>query len=148
MEVSSVANSMQKFIDRLDGLNEKGRSFELKFKDIPLKYIDGDTGKDVMDSGWAHKTVDDNFVMVDEFMVQRKNEEEPILFIKFTREQTQDFTIKKSEPYYEYSKKWFFFKKEHLQYKKAITYSVTYTQEYWINVDFINITTVYKGKCS
>lgn len=148
MEVSSVANSMQKFIDRLEGLNEEGRSYELKFKDIPLKYIDEDTGKDEIDEGWGHKTVDDNFVMTDEFMIQRKNEEEPILFIKFTREQTQDFTIKKAEPYYEYSKVWFFFKEEHLQYKKAITYQVKYIQEYWINVDCITITNVYKGKCS
>jgi len=148
MEVSSVVNSMQKFIDRLDGLNEEGRSYNLKHKDVPLKYIDADTGKDEIDKGWAHKTVSDGFVMVDEFMVQRKDGEEPILYIKFTREQTQDFTIKKPEPFHTYTRKLFFFKREHLNYTKAIKYSVEYIQEYWINVDFIEITNIYKGKCS
>jgi len=148
MEVSSVANSMQKFVDRLEGLNEDGKSHTLKFKNIFYKYIEDTAGKDVTSYGWGASTVNDGFEITDEFMVQRTNEEEPVLFIKFTREQTQEFTIKKSEYDPIIERKWFFFKSEVRNYTDAVTYPVTYTQEYWIKSDNITIINSYKGKCS
>ena len=42
----------------------------------------------------------------------------------------------------------FFFKLEHLNYDDAVEYPVTYTQEYWIHADDIDIINTYKGKCS
>jgi len=147
MEVSSVVNSMQKFIDRLDGLNEEGRDVELKFKNIPLRYING-YGKDIFSDGWSANSVEDGFVISDGFMVKRTDEDEPVLYIKFTREQTQDFVTKDSEKIVSKKKKWFFFEKEEIYWTGDVKYPVTYTQEYWINVDNITIINSYKGKCS
>ena len=148
MEVSSVANSMQKFIDRLEGLNEENRSHILKIKNVFLISINTSTGKECTEDSWHRKEITDKFVMTDEFMIQRTNEGEPHLYIKFTREQTQDFTIKGREPFYTYSRNMFFFKLEHLNYDDAVEYPVTYTQEYWIHADDIDIINTYKGKCS
>jgi len=148
MEVSSVANSMQKFVDRLEGLNEDGRSHILKFKNVLHQYIEDSTGRDVTSGGWNGNTVEDGFEITDEFMIQRTNEDEPQLFIKFTREQTEDFTIKKSEYDPIIETKFFFFKSEVRNYTDAVKYPVTYTQEYWINADNITIINSYKGKCS
>lgn len=150
MEVSSVATSMQEFIDRLTGLNEDGRSHILKFGDVIYQYIN-DNGKDVKSDGWSASTVNDGFEITNEFMIQRTDEKAPILFIKFTREQTQDFTIKKRDPIMKEVRLLnnFFRKEEVLDYyTDAVIYPVTYTQEYWINVDNITIINSYKGKCS
>lgn len=147
MELSTFKNTMQNFLDRLEGLGEEGRSHKLEFIGIHEKLIN-ECGKDYFDYDWGSKTIKDGFEITDEFKIQQIDDEEPQLFIKFTREQTQEFCIKEPKETIIKETKWFFFTKEWSEWSEREFYPVTYTQEYWINAEAISITTEYVGKCN
>ena len=69
---------------------------------------------------------------------------ERLIYSLNSLEQTQDFTIKKAEYEPIIETKWFFFKTEIRNYTDAVKYPVTYTQEYWINVDDIDIVNTFQ----
>ena len=151
MELSEVVSNMQTFINRLEGLDEEGRSHILKIKNTYIISINDHDGKEKIDMSWSGNNITDNFIITDKFMIQRTNEGVSNLFIKFTREQTQDFTIKNRDPIMKEVRLLnnLFRKEEVLDYyTDVIEYPVTYTQEYWIHADDIDIVTTYKGKCS
>ena len=149
MEVSSVVNSMQKFIDRLDGLNEEGRECIITFKrGLRRIEINDSNGETYTSHNYDLRDNYNSFEMTDEFMIERTNEEEPILYIKFIVKQDQSFRIAASSSKEVLRKNIVGFKIYTREYVEAKYYNVEYEQVYWINADYINIINTYKGKCS